>query len=141
MDKKLRTTLTSAAAAAVIAAVAASATPSVCAAVPYEGQTEAGEYEISTPAQLRSLGTAAQGCSFSNATFTQTADIDLSGEDWTPIGNDSTPFAGTFHGNGRKITGLRIDSGGDYAGLFGVVSNAVLDGVTLDGASIVKDGV
>ena len=61
------------------------------------------------------------------------ADINLSDDDWTPIGSESAPFTGTFRGNGRKITGLRIDAGGDYAGLFGVVSNATIEGVSVSG--------
>ena len=81
----------------------------------YDGQTADGDYTVETPAQLLALGDAAQDFSFSNSTFTLGADIDLSGSVWTPIGNNSAPFTGVFHGNGRKITGLSIDSDGDYA--------------------------
>ena len=63
-------------------------------------------------------------------------DIDLGGADWTPLGNNAAPFSGALYGRGYAITGLRIDTGSDYAGLFGVVSNAVFDGVALDGASV-----
>ena len=94
----------------------------------------AADTPISTPGDLCGVATNLTG------SFKLTADIDLSDGDWTPIGNDAAPFAGAFHGNDRKITGLRIGSGGDYAGLFGAVSNAVLDGVTLDGASITACG-
>ena len=37
-------------------------------------------------------------------TYELGADIDLGGTDWTPIGNDSTPFTGSFHGNGHTIS-------------------------------------
>ena len=50
--------------------------------------------------------------------------IDLSGYYWTPIGKALlTPFYGTFDGNHKMVTGLKIDiedtSNNIYAGLFG----------------------
>lgn len=48
------------------------------------------------------------GNSYAGTTVTLTADIDLSGEVWVPIGTEETPFAGTFDGNGKSITGLSI---------------------------------
>ena len=40
---------------------------------------------------------------------------------WTPIGNNDSPFTGTFDGNGYKVSGVYIDDGSDNAnlGLFG----------------------
>ena len=35
-----------------------------------------------------------------SASAVLTADIDLSGETWTPIGSESTPYTGTFDGQG-----------------------------------------
>jgi len=65
------------------------------------------------------------------------ANIDLSNEAWTPIGNNSTPFTGSLYAQGHKITGLRYDnSSGTYAGLFGAVKDATLDGIHLEGVSI-----
>lgn len=51
---------------------------------------------------------------------TLTSDIDLTGVEWTPIGNEDIPFYGTFDGAGHTISGLHIDKneGGCY-GLFG----------------------
>lgn len=48
------------------------------------------------------------------------ADIDLGGEEWTPIGSSGQPFTGTFDGDGHTISGLYVNSDDD-AGLFGVV--------------------
>ena len=48
-----------------------------------------------------------------------TADIDLGGMDWTPVGMLVKPFRGTFDGNGKKITGLNVTDSGDFLGLFG----------------------
>lgn len=48
-----------------------------------------------------------------------TADIDLGGMDWTPVGMLVKPFRGIFDGNGKKITGLNVTDSGDFLGLFG----------------------
>ena len=64
------------------------------------------------------------------------ADIDLGGADWTPIGTDSAPFTGTFHGNDRAIRNLFCTnslSGSDYRGLFGCASNATIERVSVSG--------
>jgi hypothetical protein len=60
--------------------------------------------------------------------FVQTADIDLTGCDWTPIGwirqpwTDSThAFTGHYDGGGMKISKVSVDMNEDYLGLFGVV--------------------
>ncbi len=45
------------------------------------------------------------------------------GDGWLPIGNDTTPFAGTFDGNGKIISNLIIDRPGtNDIGLFGYTS-------------------
>lgn len=48
-----------------------------------------------------------------------TADIDLGGMYWTPVGMLVKPFRGIFDGNGKKITGLNVSDSGDFLGLFG----------------------
>lgn len=54
-----------------------------------------------------------------------TADIDLSGETWTPIGSGSTPYTGTFDGQGYTISGMTIENAESYSGLFGNVTGTV----------------
>lgn len=62
-------------------------------------------------------------------------DVELT-DTWTPVGDSSTPFKGTFDGDGHKITGLKITSG-SYIGLFGYVGEgAVIRNVNLVGASV-----
>ncbi|MCS2893899.1 GLUG motif-containing protein [Parabacteroides faecis] len=56
--------------------------------------------------------------------FALTADIDLSGHYWTPIGNTTCPFKGNFDGRGHCVNGLKmmkveIVTGAVNAGLFG----------------------
>ncbi len=59
--------------------------------------------------------------------FKLTDDIDLGGESapWTPIGDFSTSFGGTFDGGGHLIGGLYIESSDSYLGLFGNLSGTV----------------
>ena len=73
--------------------------------------------------------------------ITLTADIDLTGKDWTPIGTDyDNSYTGTFDGGGHTITGLTVTTNDEYAGLFGylgnfgkagTVKNVVMDGIQI----------
>ena len=49
------------------------------------------------------------------------SDIDMSGENWEPIGgvNDPWRFNGTFDGQNHTISNMKIDSNGDNVGFFG----------------------
>ena len=61
-----------------------------------------------------------------------------SGKGWEPIGTESSPFAGTFDGNGYSIHNLYInDATKDYVGLFGYVSGALIGSVTLEDVDII----
>ena len=70
--------------------------------------------------------------------ITLTADIDLTGKDWTPIGTDyDNSYTGTFDGGGHTIKGLTVTTDDEYAGLFGrlniagTVKNVVMEGVQI----------
>ena len=55
------------------------------------------------------------------------ADIDLSGEDWTPIGLYEHPFDGIFDGGGHIIKNLNVNHPStNYQGLFGYATNATI---------------
>ena len=78
--------------------------------------------------------------------ITLTADIDLKGIDWTPIGkDDNKAYTGTFDGNGKTITGLTVTGSDQYAGLFGyigsggTVKNVVLEGVQIESDNDMSD--
>ena len=69
---------------------------------------------------------------------TLTADIDLTGKDWSPIGtNFYNSYTGTFDGGGHTIMGLTFTTNDEYAGLFGwlnragTVKNVVMEGVQI----------
>ena len=74
--------------------------------------------------------------------ITLTADIDLTGKNWTPIGTDyDNAYTGTFDGGGHTITGLTITTNDQYAGLFGYLGNfnngaATVKNVVMDGIQI-----
>ena len=48
-----------------------------------------------------------------------TADIELAGIAWTPIGSKAAPYGGTFDGGGHVVKNLFIHSASDDQGLFG----------------------
>ena len=95
------------------------------------------EYHFTTAEQLAGLAQLVNNktasVSFKGKTIYLNNDLDLSGYQWTPIGNGSNfvrHFAGTFDGQHHKIMNLYHHSTGDELirnGLFGVVS----DGGTL----------
>lgn len=61
------------------------------------------------------------GDGFEGTTICLTADLDLGGREWEPIGRDlGHPFKGRFDGGGHRILGLAINREGvKLAGLFG----------------------
>jgi len=72
------------------------------------------------------------------SSFLQTADIDArvtstwTDGAWVSIGNDSIYFEGHYNGNDFTIEGLSITTTEtDYQGLFGVISNGVLENISI----------
>ena len=59
--------------------------------------------------------------------------LDESFDNWQPIGDDNTPFAATFDGNGHIISGLKINRpSSSYIGLFGYTTqNSIITNVGL----------
>ena len=52
---------------------------------------------------------------------------------WTPIGNGSIVYTGTFDGQGHTISGMTIENAGSYSGLFGN-SEGTIKSFTLTGS-------
>lgn len=70
-----------------------------------------------------------------------TADIDLKGDEWNPIGgNDgyaTSYYAGQFDGNGKRISNFKITAKYNYAGFFSYVKdNAYIHDLKISKASI-----
>ena len=55
---------------------------------------------------------------------------------WTPIGDDSNPFAAAFEGNGRSLSGLTINSAAMRVGLFGKLDGAAVRNLRLLNANV-----
>ena len=69
--------------------------------------------------------------------FKLTADINLKGHEWTPIGSESLRFAGSFDGDGHVIVNLNVKGAGRFAGLFGWIRNgATVKNLVIRNASV-----
>lgn len=59
------------------------------------------------------------------------------GKGFPPIGSASSKFGGYFYGNGKTISGLKINhAGAAYTGLFGYADGALIDQLRLENPSI-----
>ena len=96
-----------------------------------------GSYTVTSADGLMNIAKLVNGGK-SDINITLTADIDLTGKDWTPIGTDyDNSYKGTFDGGGHTITGLTFTTNDEFAGLFGwlnragSVKNVVMEGVQI----------
>jgi len=112
----------------------------------YSGSgSEADPYIISNGAQLAYLAKVLDegNTSTSGKIFKLTADIDLGGKEWNPIGEDTTKinqrFRGTFDGNGYTISNLKVSQGNNGA-LFINLSQGTLKNLCLKNVDIALTG-
>ncbi len=96
-------------------------------------------FSISTESELNKIAewTSGYGNNFNGITLVLEKDIALSCDkdnSFTPIGINS-PFAGTFDGNGHKISNLYVDRA-DKAGLFASVYGASIKNLTVEGTVV-----
>ena len=101
-----------------------------------------GEGSATSPYLIKSAtdlaGLAAMvnsGTNYQDKYFKLEANIDLMGHEWTPIGNLSKYFYGTFDGDGKVITNLTISNATDCAGLFGF-ADGTIQNIVLRNASV-----
>ena len=90
------------------------------------GYTEVseGNYTVDNEKGLKNLAKLVNEQWNLGINITLTADIDLSGIDWTPIGIDyNHQYTGTFNGGGHTITGLTVTGSDQYVGLFGHIGS------------------
>ena len=97
-----------------------------------------GNYTVTSAEGLKNLAKLVNEQWNLGINITLTADIDLSGIDWTPIGIDyNHQYTGTFDGGGHTITGLAVTGSDQYAGLFGRIgSGGTVKNVTLKDVKI-----
>ena len=55
---------------------------------------------------------------------------------WTPIGNESNKYIGTFNGNGKIIRNLYINATSDKTGFFGYATDGSIKNITFDNAKV-----
>ena len=96
-------------------------------------------YLVFSEEQLRAIGTGEYGMDLN---YMQQADIQLSTNEWIPIGTWDNPFTGTYNGNGCEIIGLTMtDPDAEIIGLFGVArDNAQIYNITLRDCDIMSAG-
>lgn len=99
-------------------------------------------YLISTPADLKALSDtsnmATDAARYAAAYFKQGADIDMSATDFTPLfQKGNTKFSGTYDGDGKTISGLKILSSEKKASGFVAYANgATIKGINLSGVNM-----
>ena len=100
-----------------------------------------GNYTVTSAEGLKNIAKLVNEEWKSDINITLTADINLSGIDWTPIGIDyNHQYTGTFNGGGHTITGLTVTTSDQYAGLFGYIgSGGKVKDVTLENVQITSD--
>jgi hypothetical protein len=77
---------------------------------------------------------------YASMDFTLTADIDLAGHDWTPIGTEARPYTGHFDGGNHTISNLKV-SDIDYAGLFGSATDgAFIENLKVSNVNLIDCG-
>ena len=103
----------------------------------YNYDTTTKTYTVYNADGLLAWNEAAQKDKSINCTLS--ADINMAGKEWTPIGTDeNNSYNGTFDGNGKTITGLTVNqSEKNYAGLFGCLgSDGKVQNLTLENVHI-----
>ncbi|MBT4033635.1 MAG: hypothetical protein HOE61_02675, partial [Candidatus Marinimicrobia bacterium] len=112
--------------------------------IPSGNGTSGTEYQIQT---LNHLWWLSQNSGKWDKLFEQIADIDMtvtqnwdSNAGFTPIGNLSTNFTGTYDGDDHTIDGLTINtSSADYIGLFGYIDHSAISNIGLTNVNITAD--
>ncbi len=104
-----------------------------------------GVYEIGSPEELHLLSYyVRKGNTFDGKKFVLTADLDLGGRLWLPIGGkDETgtyAFRADFDGRGHVIRNLDVkELEGDYGALFGIVGNARIENMGIENSTILSN--
>ena len=102
-------------------------------------------YQISSPEELQAFSYIVNGIAgFEQNTAAKAVllnDIDMTKmTTWLPIGTNSSPFSGTFDGQGHSIENLVIKTNKSYSGLFGKTSGATIKGFQVSGTLAVGEG-
>ena len=95
-----------------------------------------GNYTVTSAEGLMNVAELVNGGK-TDINITLDTDLDLTGKEWTPIGNYEKQYTGTFNGGGHTITGLTVTGSDQYVGLFGHIgSGGTVKDVTLEEVKI-----
>ena len=106
-----------------------------------------GNYIVNLASELAWLAAAVNGTlddtratvdpqTFKGKTFKLTQDINLDFNEWTPIGNSTNKFQGTFDGQGHTIANLLITGNNSYVGLFGFTTEGEIKNLVVENAKV-----
>lgn len=97
-----------------------------------------GEYTIHNLKELQIFrNTVNAGNTYQGKTVRLTADIDLNNEEWTPIGNSTNIFKGTFDGGNHTISNLVVNMAGkSNVGLFGMTTDGEVKNLNINNAIV-----
>lgn len=86
-------------------------------------------YTVENETQLRLIGTEKYGL---DKNYIQMKNINMSTDEWKPIGTIEHPFTGTYCGNGFEIKNITMTSpDAKVIGMFGVAEGATIYNITL----------
>ena len=105
-----------------------------------------GSYTVTSADGLMNIAKLVNGGK-TDINITLTADIDLTGKNWTPIGTSfSNKYTGTFDGGGHTIKGLTVTTNDQFVGLFGyldragTVKNVVMEDIQITSNHVLMSG-
>ena len=94
-------------------------------------------HQIKTAADLKAM--ASQLIDGEDRYFQLMADIDMAGEEWTPINTSTSQYRGMiFEGNGHKISNLTVNTDADYASFAGIFMGSMKN-VTFENPSVTSN--
>ena len=93
-----------------------------------------GVYQIGTAAELTWFASAVNDGTAETQNAVLTANIDLNNVEWKPIGTTRNKYTGTFDGQHKRVSGLKITTPDLMAGLFGYAdSGSKIENLTVAG--------
>lgn len=105
----------------------------------YTNHTDATEYTLTNVSQLAGVAKLVNDgtTNFEGKTVKLACDMDLSDNAWTPIGDMSKPFKGTFDGQNHVVSMKKgqLNASGYFSGLFGATDGATVKNVVMQGST------
>lgn len=96
--------------------------------------TESDPYVIATLTDLKYFRTQVNGGNtYSSKYIRQTADIDASANNWTPIGTSTNKFSGIYDGGGHTVTIAMNPTDNNGYGYFDDLNGSTIKNLTLNG--------